>query len=744
MKRMHKILLVIAVVFACALLAFSGYYFYVTKDVTLSKDKLLRQGASITLYDNADLELVSADLSGKQKTNLDSVPVHTQYAFVDTEDKRFFKHNGYDYPRIAKAFIKNLTTRSFGQGASTISQQLIKNTHLTQEKTLKRKLQEWKLTRQLEKRYNKREILENYLSVIYFGHNCFGIRSASLFYFDKEPQELTLGESCILAGLVKSPNNYSPFKHPGSCQKRKITVLNCMLRAGHINEQDKEKAIAEPLPTTPNKHTHSYGYAHHVFDELSELSEQYSIPLLGSVSVKTYCDSTAQAITDEVFSTQTGTDKTIAVIDNHTCGFKAFVSSVGDLKRSPASLLKPLGVFAPALEENLLSPATPILDEKVDFSGYSPQNYDGTFHGYVSARESLANSYNVPAVKTLNALGIKKATTYLHALDLPVDESDYSLALALGGMKDGFCAKQLFSAYTVFPNGGEYQPSAFIRSIQINGKTVYERKTTKKRVFSPDTAYLTTDMLRTAVQTGTAKKLRNLPYPVYAKTGTAGANGKCVDAYVVAFTQKDVVGVWLGNADRSPVPYTGGGEPCNVLYNVQQRLGEIYENSGTPLQAIRQPESVTSLQLDALSYNASHELILADPISPAKYRFCELFKRTNTPTKTSALFSSPSIETPTTKVTDDGIVIQFSPQTLYRYRIVRYCGKEKTVVYDGEYIPEFIDSTAKENTTYTYGVVPYFGKNVGKEIALPKVNTPNVPFTQKEEKKILKKNWWEE
>ena len=370
MKRIHKILLILVSILACGILAFSGYYFYVTKDVTLSKDKLLRQGASITLYDNTDSEMVVTDLSGKQKTNVNNLPRHVQYAFVDTEDKRFFQHNGYDYPRIVKAFMKNITTRSFGQGASTISQQLIKNTHLTQEKTLKRKLKEWKLTRQLEKRYDKQEILENYLSVIYFGHNCFGIRSASLFYFDKEPQELTLGESCILAGLVKSPNNYSPFKHPDACKKRKTTVLNCMLRAGHINEQEKAKAIAEPLPTTPSKHTHAYGYAHHVFDELSEITETHNLLLLGSVRIKTYCDYTAQTIAEEVFSTQTHTDKTIAVIDNQSCGFKAFVSSVGDLKRSPASLIKPLGVFAPALEENLLSPATPILDEKVNFSGY--------------------------------------------------------------------------------------------------------------------------------------------------------------------------------------------------------------------------------------------------------------------------------------------------------------------------------------------------------------------------------------
>ena len=744
MKILRKSLLVLACLSIVVLLAFSGYYFYVTHNVHLSQDKLLQRGANITVYDAFENTLACTDASGKQKTQLQALPVHTQYAFVDTEDKRFFSHNGYDYARIIKAFFKNLTTRSFGQGASTISQQLIKNTHLTQEKTLKRKLQEWKLTRMLEKRYSKREILENYVSIIYFGHNCFGIQSAARFYFDKQPQELTLGESCILAGLVKSPNNYSPFKNPERCQKRKAVVLNCMLRAGHITETQKNEALQEPLPAKPHTTAKSYGYTHQVFEELSEIAEEKEFNLHGSIAVRTYFDPNAQQSVQNAFSTNTNTDKTIAVIDVETRGYKAFVSTVNDLRRSPASLIKPLLVYAPAIEENLLSPATPILDEPVNFSGYCPQNYDDKYHGYVSARESVAKSYNIPAVKTLNSIGVKKAAEYLQQVGLEIDKRDYSLALALGGMQHGFTAKQLFSAYTVFANGGEYQPSAFIKSISIDGKTVYERPQKTTRVYSAETAYLTADMLSTAATTGTAKRLRGLPFPVYAKTGTAGTKQGNTDAYTVAFTQKDIVGVWIGNADCSVISHTGGGEPCNWIANIQTQLSGEYAAKGISLQAIPRPSGIVEKQLDKTAYEQSRELRLADPLSPAQYRFCELFAVSNAPTVVSETFSRPSILPPSVKVTDEGVVIAFTPQELYRYKITRYHKNKKTVVYDGAYTPTFIDETIQANERYTYGITPYYQEQIGKELLLPEITAPSQPITKKEEKKILKKNWWEE
>ncbi|MFQ9739299.1 MAG: penicillin-binding transpeptidase domain-containing protein [Christensenellaceae bacterium] len=192
-------------------------------------------------------------------------------------------------------------------------------------------------------------------------------------------------------------------------------------------------------------------------------------------------------------------------MDNRTHGFKAYYSTVGPIRRLPGSLIKPLLVYAPALEEDLISPATPVLDEKTDFGGYEPKNFSGTYSGYISVRESLAKSVNIPAVKILNSTGVSKAAEYMKKLGLEIPADDYSLALALGGMKEGFSLNELINAYSAFPNGGEYFSSGFIRKIVIDGRSAYHKNDRAMRVFSDDTAYLINDMLKTAAQSGTAK-----------------------------------------------------------------------------------------------------------------------------------------------------------------------------------------------------------------------------------------------
>ncbi len=742
MKIFRNVFLVLLGIILGATLLFIGYYAVVTRGVKLSRDKLLTESADIVVCDASGEAISTAENTAR--VNLDALPAHVTYAFIDTEDKKFFSHHGFDYPRIAKACIKNLSSGAFKQGASTISQQLIKNTHLSQEKTLKRKVQEWKLTRQLERKLSKTEILENYLSIIYFGHNCFGLNSASAFYFDKEPSALTLGEACVLAGLVKAPNHYSPFKAPENCQRRKHTVLQNMLRNGHITPQEAETAQKEALPTSPTRTGNVYGYIHRTFDELSEIVETHRLILGGKIQVKTYCDPAIQDFLDSLMATDTQTDKTLSVIDNDSRGFKAYVSTVDSIRRSPASLLKPLLVYAPAIEENLLSPATPILDEAIAYGGYAPQNYDNAYHGYVSARDSLAKSYNVPAVKLLNTLTVPKAVGYAQKLGLNVGSEDYSLALALGGMKNGFSSERIFSAYTVFANRGIYAPSRFIQSIWIDGKCVYTNTPPTNRVYGEDTAYLVADMLRTAVESGTAKKLRALPCPIYAKTGTAGTHTGNTDAYCVAFTQKDVLGVWLGNADRSTIPHTGGGTPCNFIYRMQTQLLEEYARQGINLQPLTKPDGAVFVDLDKYSYEQHREMVLADPLSPASHRFRALFKQSQLPTKQSEIFSTPTIATPSVQLTETGVRIRFHPQPLYRYTLLRYENETPVVIYDGEYIDSFLDETAEENRKYVYAVIPYYQKQAGKEVRLPTVSTHNHIFHQRQEREILEKNWWEE
>ena len=745
MKWIKKILLLLLLLCAALGLIALGYYFAVTKDATLSPEKLQLSENNVLLFDENGAPLSDAFTGIKhQKIPYNSIPKKTALAFVDTEDKRFFSHNGFDFKRIVKSVYNNAKARSFRQGASTISQQLIKNTHLSQEKTLKRKLQEWKLTRQLEKNYSKEEILEKYLSVIYFGHNCFGLRSAANFYFGKSPEHLDLADSAILAGLVKSPNNYSPFKNPQSCLRRKEIVLNAMVQNGHISEQEKLDAMQKPLPSTPQKSEHFSNYSHFVFDELSMLAEKYDFTLGGKIEIFTYLEPSLQAFLETEAQTLSEMDKTLSVLDSTTRGFKACVSSVGSIKRSPASLIKPLLVYAPALEENLISPATPILDEKIDYSGYAPSNYDKAYHGYVSARECVAKSYNIPAVKILESLGVQAGSTYLERLGLPVEKDDVSLALALGGMKNGFYFNDVLSAYSVFPNDGLYAQSGFIKKINIDGEEIYRHAPQETRVFSEESAYLMTDMLKTAATSGTAKKLRSLPFDVAAKTGTVGTEKGNTDAYALSYTSKDVVGVWLGNANNHPMEHTGGGLPCNVLLQINEYLYQNYKKQNVSIPTFKKPSTIVSIALDKISYYDTHILAVAGKEFPSEYRFIELFKKSEIPTKTSDLFTNPSIIAPILKYSNGKVVITFheSTPTFYQYKIDRYDYVTHTTIYFGNALPKFIDENVSKDKRYVYTVTPIYRNITGKAVVLPTVNTEeNAPDFERGE--ILDKSWWE-
>ncbi|MGN1053262.1 MAG: transglycosylase domain-containing protein, partial [Candidatus Scatosoma sp.] len=502
-----------------ALLIFTGACFAaITKDAVLDENKLTLSRDEISVFDCADAAVKTTALGDKKLFfPVEKIPEKVKFAFIDAEDKHFYTHGGTDFLRMARAALNNLRARSFKEGASTISQQLIKNTHLTQEKTIKRKLLELKLTGELESRYTKDEILEKYLNSIYFGHNCFGIKSAAEFYFSKSPDELTLSEGAALAGIVKSPNNYSPFKNPEKCKARRSAALAAMLKRKHITAQEKTAAENAPLPQKSARISADESYLARCYDELEKIADEKTLFLKGKISIYTYLDCALQNALSSVsvnFSEEKS-DVTAAVLNNDSCGFSAYFSTCGNIERSPASLFKPLCAYAPAFEEKLLTPATPVSDAPARFNGYEPKNYGDRYYGYVSARECIAKSLNVPAVKTLNALTVEKSRKYLSNLGLSTDKNDFSLAAALGGVKKGYTLPQLISAYSVFPRGGLYRPARFIRKIVIDGQCVYDAETEaekEKRVFSESTAALITDVLKTCAKEGTAKKLRALPF----------------------------------------------------------------------------------------------------------------------------------------------------------------------------------------------------------------------------------------
>ena len=242
MKKLGKIALLLLLAATALLLTGLVIFNCITADAKLDKNKLINYGQTITIYDDSGQKIQSSSIEGNRNTVLVcDLKEHTKNAFISSEDRKFYSHNGLNYGRMVKALFKNIASFSFKEGASTISQQLIKNTHLSNDKTLSRKLKEIKLTRQLERAYSKDEILEMYLNTIYFGHSCYGLQSAAKFYFDTDAENLTLTQSATLAGLLTSPNNYSPFKNPEKCLTRRNIVLNSMRECSFISDAEYKK-----------------------------------------------------------------------------------------------------------------------------------------------------------------------------------------------------------------------------------------------------------------------------------------------------------------------------------------------------------------------------------------------------------------------------------------------------------------------------------------------------------------------
>jgi len=722
MKRARKIFVILFSFFAVALLSLGVYICAVTAVVELQPDKLKLSEPGVQVFDCEGAEL---DVP-YETVPLSNLPDYLPAAFVAVEDKRFYDHKGLDYLRICKAALKNAVTFSFREGASTISQQLIKNTHLSGEKTFRRKFREWKLVKQLEQRYSKQEILELYLNSIYFGHSAFGVENAAQFYFGKHAEEATPAESAMLAALVKSPNRYSPFRDSEKCLARRNYILSLMQEQQILGEDEAEQAKSDPLPSEPSKHTQS-SYLGLVYDELSELLPNAKSG--ESFRIDTYLDQNLQA---ELERTTADSDVCLVLEQNDCNGICALHTTCGILKRQPASTVKPLAVYAPAIEENILSPATPVLDEPVCFGGYSPSNSDRKFHGYVSVRQAVAHSINIPAVKTLNSLTPETAANYLSRMGMELSGEDKTLALALGGMTEGFTLPQLVDGYATLANGGEYAKARTVRKIEDGtGRVLFEHRPERTRVFSEDTAYLTGDMLRTAVQEGTAKKCKTLPFSVCAKTGTGeGKNGN-TNAYTIAYTTQHTLGVWYGNKDNSPVQVTGGGLPANDVSHIFKHL---YEHAPPP--DFVQPDSVREVPLDLEEYEQNHSLVVADSLAPHYLSRNELFRESSIPRITSSRFSHPTIQKPTISVINGAVCIELCQTKYYDYAVKRVNDGVETVIYSGKYRNKIFDNSVSEGISYTYTVTPYFQGIAGESVTLPAVIVKS--------KQEVPKDWWEE
>lgn len=695
-KKLFKVLFIIIAIFMSATLVGSiVYYKFITHGISLDTNKLELQNPiqTLTIFDS---NLNKIKPNKESYIYLSKLSTNTKNAFICAEDKRFYKHKGVDLIRIGGAVLSNLKSKSFSEGASTISQQLVKNTQLSNEKTINRKLKEIKLTKELENTYSKNEIFELYLNKIYFGNGCYGIENASWHYFSKSASELTLAESALLAGAINAPSFYDIENNLSQATDRRNLILSLMKKYNKISNEEFIQAKNENPKLNISDISGNQSIYKNIIAESCKILKTTETKLNNSnLKIYTALDSKLNEDIKHISNSyKSDSQKATIVIDNKSHLITGIFGNnkILNTKWQPGSTIKPILVYAPAIEKGQISPATKILDNKINISGYSPENADKNYHGYISCKTALSKSYNIPAVKILNELGISEAKSFAEKLGITFEESDNHLALALGGFETGVTPKILCDAYSCFSRLGKFSKSSYIKKITKEGKTIYENKNQESTVMSESTAFLINDILLECSKTGTAKRLSSLEFPVCSKTGTVGKTNSSKNqlAYNISYTPNHTV-LTLIQGENLPENINGSTHPTMINKEILQRL---YKNQKP--ETFKPPKSVKLVNLDKTNYS-QNKLLETDSQDSIK----EYFKIENLPPKASEKNILTVINTPYHKPQ-----LCFTINKNCNYSLIREQKNKEEIIYfspeNNENFINFTDKTVKNNEIYTY------------------------------------------
>ena len=531
----------------------------------------------------------------RTSVSLDTIPDYVAQATIAIEDKHFYQHNGISITGGILRAIKDTTLTKELQGGSTITQQLVKTALLTQDRTIERKIKEMIIALWTEQMYDKDKILEMYLNQVSYGGESYGIEQAAQIYFGKHASQLALSEAALLAGLPRAPSIYSPFMNPELAKKRRNQVLYEMKEDQYITTKEYIKASKTPLNVIAP--TQNIRAPHFVMYTRARLEKDYGAQQVQEAGFRVYTtlDLTIQKeaeriLREEVAKLQSRnvSNGGIIVMNPNTGEILAMVGSldyfadpygafnVTTALRQPGSTLKPM-LYAMALE-NGYTAASPIDDSPIVFQGagskpYRPLNYDHRFHGRVPIRYALANSYNIPAVKVLNTLGVQPFVEYGKKLGIDSwdDSSRFGLSLSLGGGE--VTLVDLVQVFGALANGGYYVEPTSIRSItDYRERTVEKLDPHRHLVIDPGVAFIISDILAdnsARVQAFGPNNTLVIPhYRVSVKTGTTN---DYKDAWTVGYTPKVVVGVWVGNNDNSSMRALPGSLGAGPIFNRMMR-----------------------------------------------------------------------------------------------------------------------------------------------------------------------------
>ena len=698
---------------------------------------------SLILYDGENGEILRLhDKEDRVSIPLSDVPDLVQKAFISAEDARFYEHPGVDVIRIVGAAWADIKAGGYVQGASTISQQLIKLSHLTADKTISRKLEEAVLACQMETRYSKDEILEMYLNYVYFGGGYYGIEAAALGYFGVHAKDLSVAQGAMLAGILKSPSNYAPHLDFEASLARRDTVLSLMAEYGYLDDQGLADAKGETMVILHDGTASEEGRNYYVDAALQDAMEILQIDsetlLSGGYRIYTAMDSAIQNQCEAIFQQDDlfpgDAQGAIVVQEAGTGLIRAMVGGRGaydtamafnratDIRRQPGSVIKPVIAYAPALEGYGYTAATMLLDEPTTFAEYSPRNFGNKYYGWVTLREAVTRSLNVPAVKVLSDIGVSAGKAFAQSCGIPFDPKDTSLTLALGGFTYGVSPLQIAGAYAAFASQGIYNtPTCIQRITDSTGKELYVYEPENRRVMSEQNAYILTSMLQSAIQEGTGHRLKDLDIPLAGKTGTVGEGEGNRDAWMACYSADYAAAVWIGydtSQDGAlPQDATGGKYPALIL---EQLFQGLYQDRAP--KEFSMPSGVNAYKLDKRTLEMFHEPVLATALTPSSAIQTEVFVEGTQPTAQSSYWvvPSPPGEFRVYLGGDGKPQIAFTGRESFaQYQLYRQKGTESPQLiktWDGKGAVTYGDDSALPGCTYTYYILPVHQEmNVGGE-----------------------------
>ena len=552
----------------------------------------MRPAVSSQVFDSQG-KLITTLHSDQNRLPIDinKVPKNLQNAFIAAEDNRFYDHIGVDPIGILRAVVTNLTNRGIAQGGSTITQQLAKNAFLSQDQTLKRKIQEAILALELERKYSKKEILEMYMNQIYFGRGAYGIQTAAHTYFGKDVGDLTLAECAMIAGLPKSPNYYSSSVNEATA--RKNVVVGQMEKYGYITPSQAEEAKKSSLDIKQKSTSNTPDDTAYFIDYVTqEIAQKYGDDALYKDGLKIYTtldtDKQHAAVQAMRHLPETHTDDqgltqpqgAIISIDPKTGHILAMVGGRGQdsfnrasmAVRQPGSAFKPF-VYMTAMEHDM-TPDTIMEDKKVEYGGWSPHNADNSYQGRMPLWKALALSVNTVAVQLADKVGPSNVIANAKKLGITTlvedgSPNDDNLAsAALGGLTKGVTPLEMAAAYGAFANKGVYiKPTAIVKILDRNGNVLEDNSSDvqKTQVMSEKTAYEMTSMLEGVIARGTGTAA-SIGRPAAGKTGTTDDNH---DAWFIGYTPDIVTAVWVGDdtGSQSLGEIYGGTVPAQIWHD---------------------------------------------------------------------------------------------------------------------------------------------------------------------------------